>query len=127
MDEQTNQQRTYTAAQGQSNENMWVTVCHLSGILIFFLPPANIVVPLIIWLTHRDQFPFLNEQGREVLNFQISVTIYSIVAGVLILILIGFVLLPLVLLFALVMCIIGAVKASSGFPFRYPLSIRFIN
>lgn len=126
MENQGNQQEPYEAARARSNQQTWVVVCHLSGILLFILPPANIIVPLIIWMTHKDTLPMVNDHGREALNFQISVTIYSIVAGVLILGLIGIVLLPMVMLFALVMSIIGAIKASQGFPFRYPLSIRFI-
>ena len=102
-------------------------LCHLLSLSLFVgIPFGNILGPLIIWLIKKDQFPFVNDQGKESLNFQISVTIYYIVAAVLMLALIGFLLLPAIAIFAIVEVIMASVKASKGIPFRYPLSIRFI-
>ena len=74
----------------------------------------------------RYDHPFIDEQGKESLNFQISMTIYGIVAAVLILILIGVLLLVAVFLADLILVIVAAVRASNGESYRYPLTIRFL-
>ena len=74
----------------------------------------------------REESLFIDAHGKEVLNFQISVTIYAIVCAILILILIGLVLLVILILFALISVIIAAVQANSGSEYRYRLAIRFI-
>jgi len=69
-------------------------LCHLTALLgIIGIPFGNIVGPLIIWLLKKNVYPFVNEQGKESLNFQISMTIYALAAALLILIKIGFFLL----------------------------------
>ncbi len=111
-----------------SEERNWGMFCHLAALAGIFIPVAgNILGPLIIWLIKRDEFPFVNDQGKESLNFQISFLIYSAVAGVLTLLLIGFVLLATIGIFCLIMIILASVKANEGVPYRYPLCIRFIN
>ena len=71
--------------------------------------------------------PFVNDQGKEALNFQITMTLVFIVAALLLLILVGFVLLPAVWLFDIIVTVIAAVKANEGVPYRYPLTLRFIS
>ena len=69
-------------------------LCHLTALLgIIGIPFGNIVGPLIIWLLKKNVYPFVNEQGKESLNFQISMTIYALAAALLILIKIWFFLL----------------------------------
>ena len=70
--------------------------------------------------------PLVNAVGKAALNFQISVTIYFAAAMVTCLIAIGVALAPAVFLFGVICSIIGAVKASEGEVFNYPLSIKFI-
>ena len=103
----------------QDERNMAV-VCHLTALVL------GLIGPLIVWLIKKDQMPFVDDQGKEALNFQISVLIYATVSGFLVFLLIGFVLLPLVIIFNVVMIIIAAVKASGGEAYRYPLCIRFL-
>src|ERR1700680_445708 len=68
----------------QSEARTWAMLCHLSSISGFIgVPFGHIVGPLIVWLVKKDQFPLVDDQGKESLNFQISMTIYGIVAGVL--------------------------------------------
>jgi len=74
----------------------------------------------------KNEYPFVDEQGKESLNFQISVTIYSIPLFVLIFVLIGIPLLILLLAADVILVIVAAVKASNGESFRYPLTIRLI-
>lgn len=110
-----------------SEERNWGMFCHLSALAGFIIPFGNIIGPLIIWLVKRDQFPFVNDQGKESLNFQISILIYVAVSAVLALLLIGFVLMAAVGVFCLIMVILASVKANEGVAYRYPLCIRFIN
>ncbi len=109
------------------DEMTWGMLCHLSALAGFIgVPFGNIVGPLVVWMIKKDELPFVDDQGKEALNFQISLTIYALVSGILILLLIGIVLLPAVLIFGLVMVIVASLKANSGEAYRYPLSIRFI-
>jgi len=70
---------------------------------------------------------FVNDQAKEALNFNISMTIYAMVSGVLIFVVIGIVLLPVVLVTWLVLAILAAVKANEGVAYRYPLTLRLVN
>ena len=60
----------------------WATLCHLSALLVLLgLPLGNVFGPLVAWLIKRNEHPFVDDQGKEALNFQISMTVYGIVAG----------------------------------------------
>lgn len=85
-----------------------------------------IIGPLIIWLMKKDQSPYLDAQGRELLNFQISYFIYAMISFVLIAVLIGIVLIFAVGIASLVFTIIGLVKAADGKVYRFPLCIRML-
>ena len=106
---------------------MWAMFCHLAGLCGFILPTVGQVVgPLIFWQIKKDEYPFVDEQGKEALNFQISVTIYAVVAMFLFVICVGPFLLAGVGLFDFVLLLIAAVKANNGEHYHYPLTIRFI-
>jgi uncharacterized Tic20 family protein len=108
---------------------MWAMFCHLAGLAGFVIPVilSGIIAPLIIWQIKKDEHPFLDENGKEALNFQISIGIYEFVSFLLIFVFcIGAILLPAVAIFDLVLMIIAAVKANNGESYRYPLTIRFI-
>jgi uncharacterized Tic20 family protein len=100
---------------------------HLSAFSGHFIPFGHVVGPLIIWCVKKDEMPFVNDQGKEALNFQITMTLALIVAGISLLVLVGVVLLPAVWLFDVIVTIIAAVKANEGVPYRYPLTLRFIS
>ena len=107
----------------------WAMFCHLAGLagLIPIAPVfGSVIAPLIIWQIKKDNFPFVDEHGKEALNFQISILIYAIVSGLLIFACVGAFLLPAVMIFDIVFLIIAAIKANNGFHYRYPLCIRFI-
>ena len=109
-----------------SDAKTWAALAHVSAFVGYLVPFGNIVGPLLIWLFKKNDYEFVDDQGKESLNFQITITIAIIIAGFSILLLIGIILLPLVLLFDLVMVIIAAIKASNGERYRYPLTIRLI-
>ena len=103
-------------------------LCHLGGLATYIgIPLGNILVPLIIWLLKRNSDPAVNVEGREALNFNISVTVYAVIAGLMCYILIGFVVLPLVLITHIVLVIRAALKANKGESVHYPFTLRFIN
>jgi len=105
----------------------WAMVCHLVGLVGLPLPiVGNIVTPLIIWQIKKDDFAFVDEQGKEAVNFQISMSIYGFVAALLCFVCIGIPLLLAVYIVDLVFLLIAAVKANNGHHYRYPLTIRFI-
>ena len=109
-----------------TDANKWAMFCHLGGLIGLAIPPLNYIVPLIIWVKHRDEFPLVNDQGMEALNFQISITIYTIIFSILILAIIGIFLLIALFFFILVVGIIASVQASRGVSYRYPLIFRLI-
>lgn len=101
--------------------------CHLSALIgLLGIPFLNIIGPLAVWLWRRDKYAFVDDQGRESLNFQISMTLYSIVAGILTLIFIGWVLLGILWIANLALVIIAASKANKGEAYRYPFNLRLI-
>jgi uncharacterized protein len=114
-------------APANKDEKTLGIVCHLLGLATFVVPFGNILGPLILWLIKRADSPYLDAVGKEAVNFNISWTIYMIIAAVSIFALIGFLLLPLVGLLWLIFVIMGAMKASEGKFHRYPLTIRLIS
>ena len=110
---------------------MWAMFCHLAGLTGYIMPVvANIVAPLIIWQIKKDDFPFVNEQGKEAVNFQISMSLYLIISAILWVplsfVCVG-VFIPIAIgIVDLVFLLIAAVNANNGHHYRYPLTIRFI-
>ncbi|MBL7249278.1 DUF4870 domain-containing protein [Alloalcanivorax sp. C16-2] len=101
--------------------------CHLLALAGLVLPLGNIIGPLIMWLVKREESAFVDEQGKEALNFNITIAIAGFVSFLLTFVVIGALLLPAVFIFWIVMTIIAAVKASGGEHYRYPLTLRLIN
>jgi uncharacterized Tic20 family protein len=122
--EQQNVQQTQPAT--DKNENMWAAVCHISTFAGFYFPFANIIAPLVIWLVKKDEYPLVRDQGREAINFQISITLYTIVCIPLIFVCIGILLIIAIGIFDFICTIIATINASDGVKYRYPLCIRFI-
>jgi uncharacterized protein len=113
--------------QGDKQDRTWAMFCHLTSLSACIgIPFGNIIGPLVVWLIKKDEFAIVDEHGRESLNFQISLSIYSIVSFFLCFAFIGFLLLPAILIAGLVFVIIATLKANKGESYRYPLTIRFI-
>lgn len=108
-------------APANSDEKNIVVITHITGIFFSFIPS------LIVWLLKKDESPYISDQAREALNFQITVLIAWFVAGLLTFILIGLLLMPLIWLANVIFCIIAAVAASKGEAYRYPFALRLIN
>jgi len=105
----------------------WNVLCHATALAGFFVPWAgHILGPLIVWLAKRSDSPEIDENGKESLNFQISMLIYNVIAGVLCLVLIGFIILAILHILNLVLVIVASIQASEGKFYRYPMTIRLI-
>ena len=100
---------------------------HLSQLSSWVIGPFAIIVTLVLWLARKDDSPFLDDHGREAMNFTITMLIYSIIVGVLFFVGIGICLLPVLLVFEIVAVIIAATRAANGQFYRYPMTIRFIS
>ena len=108
------------------DETMWAMFCHLSTLIGFSIPFGNVIAPMILWQMKKDEYPLVNDQGKEALNFQISMTIYILVSVILIFVAIGIVLLIVLGIFDLIVTVIAALNAANGEKYRYPFSIRFV-
>lgn len=107
-------------------EKMWAMIAHLSAFVGFIIPLGNVLGPLIIWLIKSEEGPFVEQQGKEALNFGISVTLYALISYILVFVLIGFLLLLGLVIFWVVVVIIASIRTNEGRGYRYPLTIRFI-
>lgn len=116
-----------TSIEGYSkDERMWGMLCHLTAFAAFVGIPS-FVGPLVIWLIKKEEYPFVDDQGKESLNFQLSMWIYGLICIPLIFVFF----LGLLLLFALgiagiILVIMASLKANEGIPYRYPFTIRLI-
>lgn len=108
--------------------------CHLAALaggLVGFatgipIPFGNVLGPLIIWLLKKDTMPLVNEHGKESLNFQITVSIAILTCFALFFLVLPLFLAPVIGIAALVLTIIGTIKASEGVLYRYPFSLRLV-
>ncbi|MEM6424629.1 MAG: DUF4870 domain-containing protein [Cyanobacteria bacterium P01_D01_bin.128] len=112
--------------QNQEARN-WSMAAHLSTLTGYVIPLGNIIGPLVIWLVKKDEMPFVGDQAKEALNFQISMLIYIIISAILVFVVIGIVLLFLIIIADLIFTIIAAVKAGQGVAYRYPMTMRLIS
>jgi hypothetical protein len=108
------------------DERTWAMLCHLSALAGYIIPFGHIIGPLFVWLIKKDELPLVADQGKESLNFQISMTLYAIIPVILVIILIGIFLLIALAIVDLILIIVAAIKANEGVQYRYPLTIRFI-
>ena len=105
------QQHQQIDSQPTKDERTWAMLCHFSAFVGFIFPFGNILAPLIIWLIKKEEMAFVGDQAKEVLNFQISMTIYFITSVILIFLLVG---IPLV------------IGLNDGNLYRYPINLRLI-
>jgi uncharacterized Tic20 family protein len=99
---------------------------HLSTFAGLIVPFGSVIGPLAVWLTRRDRDPFIDQAGREALNFGITVAIYGSVLLVAALMLVGIPLLVVGVVAWVVLASLAAVKASQGQAYRYPLTMRLV-
>lgn len=129
---------TESASTPSADERQWAMFAHLSALLGGLLTSGwagsigLFIGPLVIWLMKKDTMPFVNDQGKEALNFAITVSLVCVVLLMLTIMSFGIGALLTIPLFmivgiaALVFIIIAAVKAHEGTAYRYPISLRLV-
>ncbi len=117
--------RPETIPMGAAEERNWAAAAHLSGFVAAWFA-LGFLGPLVVLLAAGNRSAFVRRHAVEALNFNLSVLLYTAVSAVLVILLIGLPMLLAVGLLYLVATILGAVAASRGDDFRYPLSIRFV-
>lgn len=115
-----------TTVMPSREERQWAMLSHLSAMLMYATVIGGFIAPLVIWLLKRDEMPFVADQGRETLNFQITILLALIAAGILMFVLIGIPIFWGLLVFHFIVTIIAAVKSSEGVAYRYPYCWRVI-
>ena len=111
----------------EADERRWAAFCHLAafcGVLIPFF--GNVIGPMVLWVLKREEYPLVNEQGRNAVNFQLSMTIYGLCSLPFCLIAIGFAALFILVVVNIVCVIKAAVAASNGQPWEYPITLELI-
>lgn len=108
-------------------DNQLLVITHLTQLLTYITGFGGLIAPLIIWVTQKDRVDDMDVHGKAILNFQLSIIVYSIISIPLMLIGIGFITLILIGIIAFVMPIINAIKASNGELPSYPLSLNFVS
>jgi hypothetical protein len=103
-----------------SDERLWATLAHIGPVLTSF------VAPLLIWLVFRERSRFVDDQGKEALNFQIFLAIVYVVGVITAVFVIGIFILLAGWILAIVFGIQGAIAANRGELYRYPLTWRVI-
>lgn len=109
-----------------SEARQWAMFCHFAAFLGMIFPFGNLLGPLILWQLKKDADPFIDAQGKEALNFQITISLAMVACMFLMLLIIGFVLIGLVAVGALILTIIAGIKANEGVAYRYPFTWRLV-
>jgi uncharacterized Tic20 family protein len=107
-------------------ERNWSMLCHLSALAGFFIPFGGVIGPFICWQTRKDESGWISINGRNSLNFQLSMLLYIILAAPLCLIVVGIPIIAALVVLRAACVIIAGIKAPKGEIFRYPLAIPFI-
>lgn len=108
------------------SERNWAMLCHLSSFSGLIIPFGGIIGPLICWSSRRYESTFVDANGKNSINFQLSMLLYFLVCVPLIFIFIGIFFMIALLILRFICVIIASIKASRGEDYHYPLSIPFI-
>lgn len=109
-----------------ANEKNWGMYCHLAAFAGLIIPFGNMLGPLVVWLLKKDEYPFVEQEGKESLNFQITASIAAVIAGLLSVVIIGIPLLIAIVILVIVFLIKAITETIEGRPYRYPFNLRLI-
>jgi hypothetical protein len=111
----------------ESQSRIWGMLCHLTALLgLVGIPLGNIFGPLLVWLYKKKTYPFVDTQGKESLNFQITMTILVLCAALMIYLKIGMMIIFVLAAINVVLVIIASIQAYRGETYHYPFQIRFL-
>ncbi len=102
------------------DENLYLVLMHVSQLVTW------LIIPLIMWITNKDQNANVNKHGKNILNFSISFAIYFLISSLLIFVVIGILTTILLSILYFAFILIATIKAAKGEYWKYPLSIEFI-
>jgi uncharacterized Tic20 family protein len=118
------------AAQPQTvvstNNYDYALILHLTQFCSWLFPFLGLVVPLILWQSKKDD-PYINEQGKVVMNWLFSSLIYAVVSIILCFVVIGIFMLLALAVCSIVFTIMGAMDANKGVIKNYPMAIKFFD
>ncbi len=110
---------------GENPARQWAMFLHLSQLANLLVPPAGLILPIVIWQMNKAKLPEIDAHGKVVANWMISALIYSAACIPLLFIVVGYPLMTVLGVLAVVFPVIGALKANNGELWKYPLSIAF--
>lgn len=109
-------------------DNQLLVITHLSQLLTYVTGFGGLIVPLVLWATQKEKVYEMDNQGKRIINFQLSIIVYFILCIPAIFLfglgILGFIVVGII---AFVFPIINAIRASNGESPRYPLSLNFIS
>lgn len=109
------------------DDRTWGILVHATAFVGFAVPFGNIIAPLLIWALKKEDSRFVDENGKQAINFQISWTIWLILAAISVILVFGLVLLPVVILAWIILVCIAIIRASNGQVYEYPLTIEILS
>lgn len=110
----------------KTNNYDYALIMHLSQFASWMIPVLGVIVPLVLWLSRRED-PYIDQQGKVIMNWICSSLIYAGISWVLCFVLIGFLLFGVLAILSLIFIIMGAMNANKGIIRNYPLAIRFFS
>lgn len=110
-----------------SEERTWGVAVHAVAFLGFIVPLGNILGPLVVWAIKKDEGQFVDENGKQSVNFQITWTLLLIGAALSIILVIGLIIFPLVVIAYFILIIIAIIRASNDQVYEYPLTLDFVS
>jgi uncharacterized protein len=110
----------------EKETRQWAMFVHLSQLANFVVPFSGIVLPIVLWQVKKAELPGIDVHGKIVVNWILSAILYGFACFLLLFVFIGIALFIALGIVAIIFPIIGAVKASNGEAWKYPLSISFL-
>ncbi len=107
-------------------EKVFLTLMHLSQLAGFVIPFGGLILPIVMWVTNKDQSTAINEHGKVIVNWLITMVIAYAICFVLTFVLIGALLMVILLVVHIVFIIIAAIKANNGELWPYPFSLTLV-
>lgn len=109
------------------DEQTWGILAHAAAFTGLVIPFGNILGPLLVWLIKRDESRFVDENGKEAVNFQITWTVLMFFAFLAVFVAVGLVLVPLIALAWLILVVVGTARASDREVYDYPLTVDIVS
>lgn len=110
-----------------SDERTWAILVHASAFAGFFVPFGNILAPLVVWLIKREESQFVDANGKQALNFQMTWTVLLVFALFSLLVGVGLILVPIVALAWVILVVLATVRASENEVYDYPLTVDLVS